>query len=142
MLNRVLHQFAQRTAAKRALVAVVDDEPAVRKSLERLLRAADFEVITFSSGQDFLDSVQFNPPNCAVADLHMPGPTGLDIQERLRADGIRVPVVIITARDDLEVRRRCLKLGAAGYLRKPLDGADLLNVINAALEISDESASH
>src|ERR1700742_1197825 len=84
---------------RRLLVAIVDDEEPVRRALRRLFLSVGIDVETFSSGSEFLDSVRTQRPDCAVLDLHLPGLTGLDVQERLVEAGIRVPMVIVTGHD-------------------------------------------
>lgn len=118
---------------KRALVAIVDDEWAVRKSLLRLLRAAGIDAQPYASGQELLDACRLDCPDCVLIDLQMQGLTGIDVQERLACAGIRAPVVIITANDDPEARRKCIALGVDAYLLKPVDGEYLLKVIRSLL---------
>jgi FixJ family two-component response regulator len=115
--------------APRLLVAVVDDEESVRKSLRRLFSAFDLDAATFASGQEFLDSLPDRSPDCLVLDLQMPGLSGLEVQRRLTAGGIRVPTIIITADDAPETRQRCLSAGTAAYLCKPFDDHALLAMI-------------
>lgn len=118
---------------QRILVAVVDDEQAIRKALQRLFSASDFDAETFASGQEFLDSLATKHPDCVVLDLHMPGLTGLDIIRRLALGGVWVPTIIITAHDNPESRTQCFAAGAAAYLRKPLDDQVLLGAIAKAV---------
>src|SRR5262245_19007606 len=115
-------------------VAVVDDEATVRKALRRLLAASGLAVETFASGQEFLDSLARQKPDCVILDLHMPGLTGLGVQRELARTGVRLPPVIITAYDDAEWRVQCLDAGAAHYLLKPLDGRTLLDAIATAVD--------
>jgi len=115
--------------AARLLVAVVDDEESVRTSLRRLFMAFELDAATFASGQEFLDALPSKPPDCLVLDLQMPGLSGLDVQRRLAAGGIRVPTIIITADDAPETRERCLSAGTAAYLCKPFDDCTLLATI-------------
>ena len=115
--------------ASRLLVAVVDDEESIRKSLRRLFSAFDLDAATFASGQEFLDSLPDRSPDCLVLDLQMPGLSGLEVQRRLAAGGIRVPTIIITADDAPETRERCLSAGTAAYLCKPFDDHTLLAMI-------------
>jgi FixJ family two-component response regulator len=115
------------------LIAVVDDEAAVRKAIARLLSASRLKVKTFASGQEFLDSLAASYPDCLVLDLHMPGLSGLDVQRQLARTGKRLPLVIITAYDESESRTQCLAAGAAAYLLKPLDDQALLDAIASAV---------
>src|SRR4249920_871767 len=90
----------------RPCIAVVDDEASVRTALGRLLRLARFEVKTFASGEEFIDSLAMHRPACALLDIHMPAMTGFDVQARLHAMRIDLPVVFITASDDLALSEK------------------------------------
>jgi FixJ family two-component response regulator len=118
----------------RLLVAVVDDEEAIRKSLRRLLAASELDTVTFASGQEFLDSLSERRPDCLVLDVQMPGMTGFDVQLAMRTSSVRVPIVIITAHDEPEIRARCLAAGASAYLCKPVSDETLLDTIARAIE--------
>lgn len=114
----------------RRLIAVVDDEPSVCRALERLLRAAKFDVATFCSGAEFLASLRTRRPDCLVLDLHMPEMNGFEVQARLAADPAgAIGVVAITAHDSIESKERALAGGAQAYLRKPVDDQPLLQAI-------------
>ena len=99
----------------------------------RVLRLADYQVTAFASGEEFLDSLTARLPACAILDVHMPGLSGLDVQSRMRAAHIEVPVVFITASDDLALDRLALEAGGACLLRKPFSSDELLAAIDAAL---------
>jgi FixJ family two-component response regulator len=116
-----------------ALIAIVDDEESVRKALSRLLRAAGFNVETFSSGADFLRAVEIRSPQCVVLDLRMPHVSGFDVQRALKQANAQVPVVIITGDDSPESRADALRQGAKAYLRKPVDDATLIDAIQSAI---------
>jgi FixJ family two-component response regulator len=115
------------------LVAVVDDEESVRKALGRLLRAG-FNVDTYASGADFVQSLQRHRPGCLVLDLRMPRVSGFEIQQALTRSGRAVPVVVITGDDSPDSRDRMLGLGACAYLRKPVDETMLLDAIHRAID--------
>jgi FixJ family two-component response regulator len=121
----------------RLLVAVVDDEEAVRIALRRLLRSASLDVETFSSGAEFLESMKGHQPDCVVLDLHMPQLGGFAVQAWLAEAGIRLPTVVITGHDTDEARARALSGGAAAYLRKPVDDQTLLDAINKAVNLDN-----
>lgn len=114
-------------------VAVVDDEPAVCKGLSRLLSTAGFDPHTYGSAQEFLDHCASEPPDCLIVDLQMPGISGMALQERLRSAGTRLPVIIVTARDDPETHERCLALGVAACLSKPLDCEMLVDMVHSVM---------
>jgi len=113
-------------------VAIVDDEEPVRKALKRLLVASGFEVESYASGKEFL-ATKHQRPDCVVLDLHMPGMSGLEVLEELRATRRELPALIITAYDTAEARAQCLAAGASAYLRKPLEERVLLNSISASM---------
>ena len=123
---------------RRLLVAIVDDEEPVRKALRRLFLSADIDVETFASGDEFLASLSVRPPDCAVIDLHLPGLTGLEVQDRIAAAGIRLPTVIITGDDQKGTAERALAAGASTYLSKPLDDKVLLAAVAKAVRGAGE----
>ena len=123
----------EHVANKPPLIAIVDDDPFVRKALERLLRSAGLSVEAFACGTEFLASADDHEPDCVVLDLHMPEVSGFEVQSRLaRAHG-GVPVVVITGHDTPESRSRALGGGAKSYLTKPVDDETLLKAINTAM---------
>jgi FixJ family two-component response regulator len=124
------------TVALAPLIAIVDDEESVRKALSRLIRAAGFSVETYSSGADFLRTVEARPPHCVLLDLRMPQVSGFDVQRALKQANAQVPVVIITGDDSAESRADALRQGAKAYLRKPVDDAMLLDAIQTAIRSS------
>jgi FixJ family two-component response regulator len=117
----------------KSLVAVVDDDNSVRKALSRLLSSAGFLVEAYSGGEQFLESLAASVPDCAVVDLHMPNMNGLELQLRLAASGVHVPVIIITAHDEPSLRERAFADGALGYLTKPFSDEVLLEAVAAAM---------
>lgn len=114
-------------------VAVVDDDPSVRRALQRILRVLGLRAEGYQSGEDFLASLQSDRPDCVVLDLHMPGLGGLEVQQELRLRGGRLPVVMVTGHHEPGMRRRCLTAGASVYLRKPIDGEVLRRAIDQAI---------
>ena len=121
------------TAGAAPLVFVVDDDASVRKSLARLVRAAGYEAETFASVGEFLARGPYEGPCCLVLDVRMPGLTGLDLQEALRAAGRRLSIVFITGYRDVPVTVRAMKGGAVDVLTKPVDEATLLGAIRHAV---------
>jgi FixJ family two-component response regulator len=116
------------------LIAVVDDESPVRIMLGRVLRLADYRVGEYASGEDFLASLDGPQlPSCAIVDLHMPGLSGFEVQSRIRAAKLAVPVVFITASDDPGLDRSALALGGKGLLRKPFSTDELVEAIVSAI---------
>jgi len=118
-------------------VAIVDDEPAVRTALARLLDASSFETKTYGSAREFIDSIRGGEPECLVVDVHMPDFTGLDLQRYLNGINKKIPTVVITAFDDAGIRERSAASGAKAFLTKPLHGPTLINAIRSA--ISDKT---
>jgi FixJ family two-component response regulator len=116
------------------VIAVVDDDPAVLKALARLLGTRSFVVRTFHSGQQFLASLGQGLPDCLIVDLQMPEMTGLELQQNLRRNGVRIPTIIITAHDEADMRERCAAAGAMAYLAKPVQDVSLFAAIDAAEE--------
>jgi FixJ family two-component response regulator len=117
--------------ANKLLIAVVDDDAAIRKALQRLLSSADMNVATFDSGQAFLDSLANQSPDCLILDLHMPGISGLELLQGLSRIDVVVPTIVITAYDERAME--CLAAGAQVYLRKPVDDRVLLSAIESAI---------
>lgn len=121
----------------RPLIAIVDDDESVCRALRRLVRALAMDAETFSSGQQFLDLLDAMPtfqPDCLILDVQMPGVNGLDLQQRLRMNASSVPVIFITAHDELGVREKALSSGAVAFLRKPFNDELLVKTLNEALK--------
>jgi FixJ family two-component response regulator len=117
------------------VIAIVDDDPSVRRALHRLVRLAGYVVRTFASADEFLDALPQGRPACLVLDIHLDGMSGFALQERLAADRVGLPVIFITAHDDVSTRERIHASGAAGYLWKPVDERALLDMIQQAIEL-------
>jgi FixJ family two-component response regulator len=116
-----------------ATVCVVDDDAPLRRALSRLLRSAGYSVEAFGTAEDFLAAPHEPAPDCLVLDIHLGSMSGFDLHERLSASGLSIPTVFITGHDDAFTRERARRAGAAGYVRKPFDEADLVAAIQAAL---------
>ena len=116
-----------------ARIAVVDDEAPVRTMLGRLLRLADYEVAPFASGEDFIASLATQQPDCVVLDVHMPGLSGFDVQSRMCAAGAAIPIVFITASDDLALDGKVQQAGGVKLLRKPFSNDELMEAVGMAL---------
>ena len=128
-----------RNAASVPVVAVVDDEEAVREAMAGLLRSAGFEAECFGSAEAFLERRPRTLFSCLILDIGLPGMSGLDLQEQLAAAQADVPIVFITAFDDRDNRMqaRALTSGAVGFFRKPFDDEALLSVIRRAFDKDD-----
>jgi FixJ family two-component response regulator len=119
------------------IVAVVDDDESVCRSIKRLLLSAGIGAETFVSGEDFLNALAAVPsfsPDCVILDIQMPGINGLEVQRQLAPRDL--PVIIITAHDDITVRERAMASGATAYLRKPFNGSALIKAVELALGIN------
>ena len=114
------------------VVAVLDDEPEMRKALRRLLACRGFRVEEYERGEDLLTALGSQPLDYLLLDLHMPGINGFDVLEAFRSRQIPVPVIVITAHDEPGAAERVLALGASAYLKKPVDRDALLSAIAAA----------
>ena len=114
-------------------VFVVDDEPAVRRSLTRLLRSAGFEAAAFESPKAFLLELAPGSAGCAILDVAMPGLDGLALQRELHARGSTLPIVFLTGRGDIPKSVQAMKRGAIDFLTKPVDDEVLLAAVRAAL---------
>jgi FixJ family two-component response regulator len=117
-----------------AIVFVVDDDPSVRTSLKRLIRSAGFTVESFASAQEFLGRPRTDIPGCLVLDIHMPGASGLDLQEELAAAGLNLPVIFLTGYGTVPASVRAMKAGAFDFLEKPVDDRALVGAIHHAVE--------
>ncbi|MDM0114974.1 response regulator [Variovorax sp. J22R133] len=114
-------------------IAVVDDESPMRTMLRRVLRLADYQVTAFSSGEEFLDSLNTQLPACAILDIHMQGLSGFEVQLRMDAAHLRIPVIFITASDDAGLDRFGRDVGAVDLLHKPFSSEQLLQSVREAL---------
>jgi len=117
----------------RERVYVVDDEPAVRKALGRLLRSAGFDVEAFGGPEEFLRGLVPDAAGCAILDVFMPGLDGLALQEALAARGLDLTVVFLTGRGDIPRSVRAMKAGAIDFLTKPVDDEALLSAVRVAM---------
>ena len=115
-------------------VFIVDDDPAVLKSLSRLLRASQVNVVTFGSPQEFLERYDPHTPGCLVLDVAMPGLNGLELQEALRVKGSAIPIIFLTGHGDIPKSVQAMKGGALDFMTKPVQDKDLLKAVEAALE--------
>lgn len=116
------------------MVVVVEDDESYRAAVGRLLKSAGFPVRTFGSAEDFLKSGQQHEAGCLIADIRMPGMSGLDLQTRLKDEHCQIPTIFITAHGDEKMRLQAMRGGAVKFLVKPFDGGILLDGVRAALE--------
>ena len=116
------------------LISIVDDDESVRESLSGLLRSVGFGAMVFGSAEEFLSSNRLLDTDCLILDVRMPGMNGLELQRRLAASHMSIPVIFITAHGDEEARVRALNGGAVEYLLKPFSEEALLTAIATALK--------
>jgi FixJ family two-component response regulator len=118
------------------IVFVVDDDVSVRESLELLIRTAGWKPETFASAQEFLSRPRVPVPSCLVLDVSLPDLNGLDLQKRIAADRIDMPIIFITGYGDVPMTVRAMKAGAVEFLTKPFGDDVLLSAIRLAIERS------
>jgi FixJ family two-component response regulator len=122
------------TQGKNKLVSIVDDDESMRVALHGLLKAVGLPAQAFASAETFLESGQQHETACLIADIRMPGISGLELQAKLNAERCKIPTIFITAHGDSEMRMQALRAGAVEFLIKPFDDEVLLESVQAALE--------
>jgi FixJ family two-component response regulator len=116
------------------LVAIVDDDELIRNALDGLLKAAGLSALAFASAEEFLNSGRQEHAACVIADIRMPGMSGLDLQSKLNQGHYRIPIIFITGQGDEKMRLQALRAGAVEFLTKPFDDEVLLDSVRAALD--------
>ena len=116
------------------VIAIVDDDRSVQRALQDLLESEGLSAKCFNSAEQFLESGEQDRAACLIADIRMPGMSGLELQAKLKAENCNIPIVIITAHGDAKMRVQAMRDGAVEFLTKPFDHAVLLQVLQAALE--------
>jgi FixJ family two-component response regulator len=119
---------------KQPVITIVDDDESVREALMSLMRAVGFAYEAYACAEDFLRSRRRRRTACLIADVRMPGMTGLELRRHLVASGNPIPTILITAHQDEDGRARALQAGVLCYLTKPFDEDDLLGCVHSALE--------
>ena len=122
--------------AETALIAIVDDDRWMRRSLERLLKSAGFRAESFPSAEDFLDASDHERIGCIILDITLPGMSGFELDRRLAEKHNRLPVVFVSAHDEPKVRNEAAQAEAVAFLGKPFDDNALLNAVNTALRLA------
>ena len=118
-------------------IAIVDDDASVCRAISRLLRSLGMNADTFTSGREFIEHLGMMPsfrPDCVVLDVQMPGMNGLEVQDLLVLGDNPLPVIFITAHDEIEVRERALQTGAVAFLRKPFNNEVLIKTLDEAIK--------
>ena len=116
-----------------SVISVIDDDASVRAATDNLLSSHGYLVQTFASAEEFLQSTQLHASSCVIADVQMPGMSGLDLLIHLRARGHNAPFIFITAFPEDSVRARALRAGAIGFLAKPFAAPDLIKHVETAV---------
>jgi FixJ family two-component response regulator len=123
-----------RTQSSR-LIAIVDDDKSVQSALQDLIESDGLSTLCFGSAEEFLASGVQDEAGCLIADIRMPGISGIELQSRLKADRCRIPVIFITAHGDPEMRAQAISDGAVEFLTKPFDNTVLLETVHVAIEL-------
>jgi FixJ family two-component response regulator len=121
------------TEEKHGLIAIVDDDDLVRNAVQGLLKSVGLPARAFASAEEFLLSGQQRQTACLIADIRMPGMSGLELQAKLNAERCRIPTIFITAHGDVKMRMQALRAGAVEFLAKPFDDEVLLENVRVAL---------
>jgi FixJ family two-component response regulator len=117
------------------LIAIVDDDKSVQIALQDLIESDGLSTLCFGSAEEFLDSGVQDEAGCLIADIRMPGISGIELQSRLKADRCRIPIIFITAHGDPKMRAQAICDGAVEFLTKPFDNTVLLETVHAAIEL-------
>jgi len=121
--------------SKAPMISIVDDDESVRESTKALVRSLGYSARTFASAEEFLDS-DLDETNCLILDVQMTGLSGVELLERLTAEGRQTPVIFVTAFPDERIRNHVLDAGAVGFLRKPVNDEKLICCLDTALALS------
>lgn len=115
------------------IVAAVDDDFRIRESLTSLLESAGYAPAVFSSAEEFLQSGTLAVATCVITDVRMPGMDGIELQRRIRLERPTLPVILISAHNNAEIRQTAIDEGAVDFLYKPFDATDLLKIVQSAV---------
>jgi FixJ family two-component response regulator len=115
------------------IISIVDDDESVREATNALVRSLGYAAATFSSAEEFLSSDRVRATSCVIADVQMPGLSGIDLQHRLLGEGVQVPIIFVTAFPDERTRQRALDAGAIDFLSKPWSDEQLISCLDTAL---------
>ena len=120
------------------VISIIDDDESVRDATNRLVRSLGFTAFTFASADEFLRSPRLHDTSCVIADVQMPGMSGVELQSYLIAKGKKIPMIFITAFPDERIKAKALKAGAVSFLSKPFQGSTLIQCIDDALKTQSD----
>src|ERR1700676_847016 len=116
------------------LIAIVDDDQSVQSALQDLIESEGLSTLCFGSAEQFLDSGAGHKAACLIADIRMPGMSGIELQAKLKAERCRIPIIFLTGRGDIPLAVSAMKEGASDFFTKPVDGTSLLSAVERALQ--------
>jgi len=116
---------------------LIDDDISIRRGFDLFLKSASLDLQSFERAEDFLATIKPQPNDLLLLDLHLPGMSGIDLLKNLSANGLQIPVIVVTAFDDKQSQEICKRYGVKAYLRKPVDGEALIDLIKYSMTIID-----
>jgi FixJ family two-component response regulator len=122
-----------RNLPKESLISIIDDDTSVREATKGFVRSMGYAAEAFASAEEYLESDRVADTACLITDIQMPAMSGADLQDRLIADGYRMPIIFVTAFPDPKMRARVLNAGACGFLIKPFSDESLIECLDKAL---------
>jgi len=134
LMSRPSGDKAARPGPQAALIAIVDDDPWVRKSLERLIKAEGFRARTFASAEEFMEAGDYHETACLILDLRLLGMSGLELQHHLVIEQDRIPIVFVSAHDEPETRDNAMQAGAIAFLSKPFNDDALVDAVRSVVK--------
>jgi FixJ family two-component response regulator len=124
------------------MISIIDDDECAREATAGVIRSLGYALATYASAEDFLGSDYVNDTSCLITDVHLPGLSGVELYQRLRADGFAVPTIVVTGHPDETTRTRVLAAGAVAFLSKPVRKKVLLDCLKTALIRNESDILH
>jgi FixJ family two-component response regulator len=124
------------------MISIIDDDVCAREATAGVVRSLGYAFMTFVSAEDFLGSDRVNSASCLITDMHLPGLSGLELYQRLRADGLAVPTIFVTGHPDETTRTQALSAGAIAFLSKPFGKKTMHDCLKAALSRHETDVLH
>jgi len=116
-----------------SMIYLIDDDKSIRRGFEMFLKSAGLDLVSYDNAEDFLTTVKLQPKDMLILDLHLPGMNGCELLDKLKEQGIHLPVIVVTAFDEAESREACKKYGVKAFMRKPVDSEALLDIITYSM---------